>query len=174
MSAVTYFICRDGKKTNLRKQMKDPRRLYLTLESLRSAALFVFLFSTRIIKWFSGRFSAASSLIFMQLFLTVCILGLVLLPSGGVILVLGLVFVLRDLKKPVLAAWANRELQSEHRAAMLSLLNMTVSLGEVAAGLLLGYLAGVYGLKIIFVISGILSTFVVVILLPARRGNHQT
>ena len=86
---------------------------------------------------------------------------------------LGAIFVLRDLKKPIVSAWANRHIHSTHRAGMLSFLNMVSSAGEVGAGLIFGYLAGRLGLQFVFLLAGVLSVLVVIVLASGRETTSK-
>jgi len=135
-------------------------------------ALIVFLFAPRIIETLGRRFSPGISIASVQLFLAGGILGIALFGRFPAAMCLGAVFVLRDLKKPIIAAWANRHILSEHRAGMLSFLNLVLSVGEVGAGLVFGLLAARWGLHPVYLTAGLVSLIAVAIVMFRGAANQ--
>lgn len=132
-------------------------------------SLFIFLFAPRVITSMGRRLPPIISISIFQAGLAAGVFGFAMFGPLPAVFCLGAVFVFVDLKKPVISAWANEQIVSEHRAAMLSFLNMVSSAGEVAASLAFGYLAGLLGLGAVFILAGCVS-LAAMFLLYIRRG----
>lgn len=83
-------------------------------------------------------------------------------------------FVSKELIIPLFSTSINTAIASEGRATFLSGYNLTCSIGEVASGLIVGYIAAYLGLPVVFVLcGGLLVLFTLVMLVysqlkPAR------
>lgn len=74
-------------------------------------------------------------------------------------------FVGRELINPLFSITINRAIDSEGRATFLSAYNMTCSVGEVAAGLIVGSIAAALGIPVVFVLCGAALVLFIVIML---------
>lgn len=135
-------------------------------------AVFIFLFAPRIIGRLGRRLSPAGSIALLQIGVVAGIAGLAMLGSMPAVCCLAAVFIFVDLKKPIIAAWANRHLDSEHRAGMLSFLNMVSSVGEAGAGLTFGCLAGQAGLRAVFLAAAVVSLTATTLLFFIRNTTE--
>jgi len=135
-------------------------------------ALLIFLFAPRVTEFMGRRLSSGWSISFFQLLLAGSIFGMALLGNFPAAVCLGGILVFQDLKKPIVSAWANEHILSEHRAGMLSFLNMVSSAGEVGASLVFGYLAGRLGLNVVFLLAGF-SSILAIGFLFAGWDDHQ-
>jgi MFS family permease len=82
-------------------------------------------------------------------------------------------FALRETYRPVLSYHLNKGLSSENRASIISTYNLACSLGEILAGLLIGWIALQIGLLSVFWISAIMSTFLAVTYYCIRRNKNS-
>ena len=136
-------------------------------------ALLIFLFAPRVIGFMGRRLPSALSILIFQVGLVAGVFGFAVFRSLPVIFCLGAVFVLVDLKKPLVSAWANEQIATEHRASMLSFLNMVSSAGEAGAGLAFGYLAMLLGLHYVFILAGCVSLIAVFMLFAGDGATNE-
>jgi len=87
-----------------------------------------------------------------------------LLPYLLVVYFLG-----RELIKPLFSVAINRRISSAGRATFLSGYNLTCSIGEVASGLAVGFLASRLGLPIVFVACGTILVLISLVFLFAAQ-----
>ncbi len=95
------------------------------------------------------------------------------LPNAPTVLIpylLILYFVTKELIAPLFSYAINSIVDSEGRATFLSGFNLTCSVGEVGAGLLIGFIASRLGLPVVFVVGGSVLVLVVVAMLFASRA----
>lgn len=64
-------------------------------------------------------------------------------------------FVAKEIVRPILSYHLNRNINSKSRATILSGYNLTCSIGEVIAGVIVGLIAGTYGVPIVFYFSAL-------------------
>jgi DHA3 family tetracycline resistance protein-like MFS transporter len=133
--------------------------------------ILIFLLAPRMIGFLSRRLPPALAIMVFQILLAGGVFGFAVLGPLPAVFSLGAVFMLVELKRPLVSAWANRQLAGEHRAGVLSFLNMLASAGEVAASLVFGLLAGLLGLSIVFILAGGVSLVAILILF---RGHRRT
>ncbi|UCD93597.1 MAG: MFS transporter [Candidatus Zixiibacteriota bacterium] len=74
-------------------------------------------------------------------------------------------FALKELVRPAISTHLNRQFESARRATYLSAFNLTCSIGEVAAGITAGILAGKYGVVFIFYFAAVAALVMLIIYL---------
>jgi MFS family permease len=79
-------------------------------------------------------------------------------------------FALKELVRPAISTHLNRQFESARRATYLSAFNLTCSIGEVAAGITAGLLAGKYGVVFVFWFAAMAAVAVLVIYLVLSRA----
>ena len=92
-------------------------------------------------------------------------------PVGMIPLVLILYFVTRELISPLFSVAINSVIESEGRATFLSGYNLTCSIGEVASGLIIGTIASMLGLPVVFIIGGSVLVVAVAVTLFSSRSD---
>jgi MFS family permease len=103
----------------------------------------------------------------LSAYLAVCFvlisISLLLVTTAGLCPALaGIVayFTLKELTRPVISYHLNRRIPSEKRAVYLSGFNLACSVGEVASGILVGYLAAEYGVVAVFTFAAVSAVVV--------------
>lgn len=81
-----------------------------------------------------------------------------------------LYFVTKEITAPLFSYAINSIIDSEGRATFLSGFNLTCSIGEVGAGLVIGFIASRLGLPVVFVVGGSVLVLVVIAMLFASRA----
>jgi MFS transporter, DHA3 family, tetracycline resistance protein len=95
------------------------------------------------------------------------------LPNAPTVIIpymLILYFVTKEMIAPLFAYAINSIIDSEGRATFLSGFNLTCSIGEVGAGLLIGFIASRLGLPVVFVVGGSVLVLVVIAMLFASHA----
>jgi len=90
-------------------------------------------------------------------------------PAALIPYLLILYFVTKEMIAPLFSYTINSLIDSEGRATFLSGFNLTCSIGEVAAGLLVGFIASRLGLPVVFVVGGSVLVLVVIAMLFMSR-----
>lgn len=86
-------------------------------------------------------------------------------PAMVLPVLLVIYFVGRELITPLFSITINRAIDSEGRATFLSAYNLTCSVGEVAAGLIVGTIAAALGVPVVFVLCGAVLVLYIVVML---------
>jgi DHA3 family tetracycline resistance protein-like MFS transporter len=119
--------------------------------------IIVFVFASRVIVGVRRRLAPGRAIAVLQLFYSIGVVGFALLAGlWSPVMLIG-IFVLAELKRPILAAWTNEQIESTNRAGMLSVMNLVSSSGEVCAGLVFGYTTGLISLPLLFVTAAVFS-----------------
>jgi DHA3 family tetracycline resistance protein-like MFS transporter len=95
------------------------------------------------------------------------------LPNAPTVIIpylLILYFVTKEMVAPLFSYTINSIIDSEGRATFLSGFNLTCSIGEVGAGLVVGFIAARLGLPVVFVVGGSVLVLVVIAMLLASRA----
>ncbi len=132
-------------------------------------AIIVFIFASRVIVGVRRRLAPGRAIAVLQLFYSIGVVGFALLAGlWSPVMLIG-IFVLAELKRPILAAWTNEQIESTNRAGMLSVMNLVSSSGEVCAGLVFGYTTGLISLPVLFVAAAVFSVVAAGVI-----GRHRT
>jgi MFS family permease len=141
-----------------------------------AGALLAFLLVGRAVKRFSGTLALPALILLVT---GVAISTMPNIPAAALPVLLVLYFIGRELIAPLFSITINRAIESEGRATFLSAYNLTCSMGEVAAGLVVGMIASSLGIPVVFVVcGGVLVMYIVVMLftsgsLVERSGSSQ-
>lgn len=95
------------------------------------------------------------------------------LPNAPTVIIpylLILYFVTKEMITPLFSYAINSIIDSEGRATFLSGFNLTCSVGEVGAGLLVGFIASRLGLPVVFVVGGSVLVLAAIAILFASRA----
>ncbi len=131
-------------------------------------AIVVFVFAPHIISRLRRRLSPGRAIGLLQFVYSLCIVGFAVLAGFWSPLFLMGVFLLAEIRKPILAAWTNEQIESVHRAGFLSFLNLVSSGGESIAGLCFGLFAGLLSLPLVFLGAGFIALLAAGIISTAR------
>ncbi len=132
-----------------------------------AGALLAFLLVGQAVRRFSGTLALPALILLVT---GVAISTMPNVPAVVLPVLLVTYFVGRELITPLFSIAINRAIESEGRATFLSAYNLTCSIGEVAAGLLVGVIASSLGIPVVFVVcGGVLVVYVVITLF--RSGS---